>query len=162
MSESNCCICLNELNYKTEKETEKEKRKYTNISTTICNHTFHTSCLLQCKNIKCPICRSPMYEECEEKTLPVSRQHLRSRPSQVDEQVVNTLVDEYYDEFNDVVTAITNIINTYLKKFVYVVVQIIVVLALIFNLNILTSIILIFPYKGYTIVNEYLFKSAGH
>jgi len=40
-----CPICLEQM------DTDL------NICKTICNHTFHTSCILQLKKFKCPICR---------------------------------------------------------------------------------------------------------
>jgi hypothetical protein len=76
MSESDliCCICLDELNIK----------EYKNISTTFCNHSFHTSCLMKVKKNKCPLCCSLVYEEEQINEYPeISRnQH---RPAQIDE-----------------------------------------------------------------------------
>ena len=49
-----CPICLEQL----------EK---TNISITICNHTFCTTCLLMSiqKNTKCPLCRNELIKKKE-------------------------------------------------------------------------------------------------
>ena len=41
-----CSICLENLNIDTD------------YIKTICAHEFHTSCLLQVKNNKCPLCRT--------------------------------------------------------------------------------------------------------
>lgn len=43
---SECCICL-------------EIMSKTNVAITECGHTFHTSCLMQCKN-GCPLCRNEL------------------------------------------------------------------------------------------------------
>lgn len=45
-----CSICLEDINVDMNID----------LSVTKCNHTFHTSCLLKCKNKKCPICRQIM------------------------------------------------------------------------------------------------------
>ena len=44
-----CPICLENLNIDLD------------YSKTICKHQFHTSCLLQNKNNKCPLCRTDLY-----------------------------------------------------------------------------------------------------
>ncbi len=37
--------------------TSNNNYKSTSIFTTVCNHSFHTECLLQCKDSPCPVCR---------------------------------------------------------------------------------------------------------
>jgi hypothetical protein len=46
----NCPICFLEINEKT------------NITITNCNHKYHTSCIIQCKNFTCPLCRNDLKE----------------------------------------------------------------------------------------------------
>lgn len=46
MDESMCAVCLESIGK-------------INYCVTECNHTFHTSCLLQCKGL-CPLCRAVM------------------------------------------------------------------------------------------------------
>lgn len=117
-NELNCCICLEELNLE----------KNINVATTSCNHSFHTSCLLQCRDDKCPICRTQMFE-------------IQMTTSQIEVNTTNrrnTLVDEYFHE--------TNTIRQFLikcsKEILYISSQIVVAIFLIFGLNIMTTMIL--------------------
>lgn len=112
---SNCCICLEELNLE----------KYINVATTSCNHTFHTSCLLQCKNNKCPMCRFPMFE-------------IQITTSQLEPNTPNTLVDEYFRETN----TIRQFLIKYLGNILYISSQVVVAIFLIFGINIMTTMIL--------------------
>lgn len=42
-----CSICFEQLNN-------------TNVCITLCGHKFHTSCIVQCMEKKCPICRKSL------------------------------------------------------------------------------------------------------
>jgi BRCA1-associated protein len=49
----NCAVCLEHMN-------SKELQNQTStvgIFTTVCNHTFHLDCILQCQDSPCPVCR---------------------------------------------------------------------------------------------------------
>jgi hypothetical protein len=113
-----CCICLEQINY--------EK----NISITQCKHSFHTSCLLQCKSEKCPICREQMYfiEETQ--------------------SIANTDEINYFETPN----VERNFIKKIIFKIFYIILQIFTAFVLIMFLNILTSLILMIPYKGYNLI----------
>lgn len=150
-NELNCCICLEELNLE----------KYTNISTTSCNHSYHTSCLLQYKNEKCPICRIPMFQIKHNVEMNVIDtniidtniiEHNIIETNIIETNIRITLVDEYFHEVN----IIKDIAIKYLKKILYISFQIIVVLLLIFELNITTSMILMLIHKLFN------FLSGGH
>ena len=118
MYDTICCICLEQINY--------EK----NISITQCKHSFHTSCLLQCKRNNCPICRDPMYfiEETQ--------------------SIANTDETNYFETPN----VERNFIKKIIFRIFYIIVQIFTALVLIMFLNILTSLILMIPYKGYNLI----------
>ena len=125
MYDTICCICLEQINY--------EK----NISITQCKHSFHTSCLLQCKRNNCPICREQMYFIEEIQSINT-----------------NTSTSENTDETNYFETP--NVERNFIKKIIfrifYIIVQIFTALVLIMFLNILTSLILMIPYKGYNLI----------
>ena len=140
-NELNCCICLEELNLE----------KYTNISTTSCNHSYHTSCLLQYKNEKCPICRIPMFQIKRNIETNIIETNI-IETNIIETNIRITLVDEYFHEVN----IIKDIAIKYLKKILYISFQIIVVLLLIFELNITTSMILMLIHKLFN------FLSGGH
>ncbi len=64
----NCAVCLEPMEYPSANSTKKEctspngtsgtsKRDSSSIFTTVCNHTFHTECLLRCQDSPCPVCR---------------------------------------------------------------------------------------------------------
>lgn len=173
MSELNysiCSICLDELKNEICK----------NISITICNHVYHTSCLLKWKNINCPICRCSMYDENlldlqSERRQRNMHEELTLDDFSIIEQIQeteltqgaqssevidfnNTLMDEFYYEIKIVKK---NMIK-YLRKFLYILSQIVVVFMMAFGLNIITSLVLLLPCKGIIIVNKYLFQSDGH
>lgn len=185
MSELNCPICLNELNLK--------ECTNTNISTTICNHSFHTSCLLKWKNDKCPMCRGLMYDV-NENDQQIERRHVhqynepgelinrirhqqrqrqrnehgeltiddfsiigRMQNAQIGEHR-NTLLDEFYHE----AIMVKEILIKCLKTVAYISSQIFAFYILAFLWYILTAMILLLPFKGYIVLNEYLFKNVSH
>jgi BRCA1-associated protein len=67
----NCAVCLEPMDFssiKKEKETNsptgssmgltvKKDVSSSSIFTTVCNHSFHTDCLLRCQDSPCPVCR---------------------------------------------------------------------------------------------------------
>jgi hypothetical protein len=127
-----CCICLDKIIFEN----------YKNISTTECNHSFHTSCLLQCKSDKCPICRKSMYAK-EEMPEPIVdfNQTFVEQLNQTPIYVRPSLVDAYLNEMRQ--------IKIYVNFCMHGVLRIFVVFALIFCLNILTKIMLILPQEVY-------------
>jgi BRCA1-associated protein len=47
----NCAVCLEHMALDPSSEDK------TSILTTVCNHTFHLDCLVQCQDSPCPVCR---------------------------------------------------------------------------------------------------------
>jgi hypothetical protein len=134
--DKNCCICLDKIIFEN----------YKNISTTECNHSFHTSCLLQCKSDKCPMCRKSMYakEEMSEPIVDLNQtfvQQFEQQLTQIPIHVRPSLVDAYLNEVRK--------IKMYINFCMHGVLRIFVVFVLIFCLNILTKIMLILPQEVY-------------
>ena len=134
-----CCICLDKIIFEN----------YKNISTTECNHSFHTSCLLQCKSDKCPMCRKSMYakEEMSEPIVDLNQtfvQQFEQQLTQIPIRVRPSLMDAYLNEVRK--------IKMYINFFIHSILRIFVVFILVFCLNILTKIILILPEVVYNII----------
>ncbi len=47
----NCAVCLEHMSLNPGQDD------HTSILTTVCNHTFHLDCLVQCQDSPCPVCR---------------------------------------------------------------------------------------------------------
>lgn len=125
-----CCICL-------------EKILNKNISTTECNHSFHTSCLLKYNKQQCPICRQSLYKE---DTILViqsnqsSDEQIRERP---------TLIDSYLVEIIQ--------IKKIIYKIIYITSQIYVASFLIFCLRVITELLWMFIYESHIAIAKYIF-----
>ena len=50
----NCAVCLERMHLE---RIDSDKQLRTPLLTTVCNHSFHLDCLLQCKDSPCPVCR---------------------------------------------------------------------------------------------------------
>ncbi len=48
MEKQNCAVCLEPMEFISPS---------TSIFTTVCNHSFHTECILKCQDSPCPVCR---------------------------------------------------------------------------------------------------------
>lgn len=97
MEESTCSICLVELSVSAD------------FATTNCNHTFHTSCLIQSKTNHCPLCRNDLYIQPEE-----SVNENVFDESIFTEEVIESLFEDNLSEHNhlpDSLSAIANINN---------------------------------------------------
>lgn len=51
VEDMNCPVCLDKMSLDPSSEDK------TSILTTVCNHTFHWHCLVQCQDSPCPVCR---------------------------------------------------------------------------------------------------------
>lgn len=50
----NCAVCLEHM---INDDHHQQQQSNTGIFTTVCNHTFHLDCILQCQDSPCPVCR---------------------------------------------------------------------------------------------------------
>ena len=58
----NCAVCLEPMEFSASSvdikvPSAKKESSQSSIFTTVCNHSFHTDCLLQCQDSPCPVCR---------------------------------------------------------------------------------------------------------
>lgn len=65
-----------------------------NICTTICNHKFHTNCLLNVKNYKCPLCRNQLIDLNEDFEYKYKKLLTSYESLNLD---YDSLIDKYYE-----------------------------------------------------------------
>lgn len=97
MEELSCSICLIELSIESD------------FATTNCNHSFHTSCLIQSKTSHCPLCRNDLYIQPED-----DLDENIFNESIFTQEVIESLFEDNLSEHNslpDSLSAIANINN---------------------------------------------------